>query len=197
MKNRLNTTFVSITLLLFSINGFANDNTDKTSVKAHSSPHSAMKQPSEKTAEQLAQDKKVAEAIAKYKKIIKENPENKKAYRHLADVYLLNNKAKEAIPAYQEAILHDAKNPKLFAAMSIAYLHLGKYAMAKAMANEAVILDPSMENAKKIISYTDKKVKVLELAAKTNQAKMPTHDAEFLKKGTTTSEKPAAAALAK
>ena len=197
MKTRLNTTLLSIALLSFSINGFANDNADKTSVKAPISPHSSMKQPSEKTAEQVAQDKKLEETIAKYKKMIKEDPENKQAYRYLADVYLLNNKAKQAIPAYQDAIIHDAKNPKLFAAMSIAYLHLGKYAMAKAMANEAVTLDPKMENAKKIISYADKKVEVLELAAKANQAKMPVHDAAFLKKGMTTSEKPASASLTK
>jgi hypothetical protein len=64
--------------------------------------------------------------------------------------------------------------------------------MAKAMANEAVALDPNMENAKKIISYADKKVSVLDQIAKATQGKMPTHDAAFLKKERTKKEKSAA-----
>ncbi len=180
MKKQLNTTLLTIAVLTFSLTALAENKVEKASQT--NSGNIATEQIIFKKADQLWADKKIDEAIIEYKKIIKENPKNKLAYQRLASIYLLNNKAKDAIPAYQDAIMHDPENPKLFASMSIAYLHLGQYSMAKAMANEAITLDPSMENAKKIISYADKKVEVLEQAAKSEKTTMPVHDADFLKK---------------
>lgn len=193
MKNLWNTV-LPMTLLAFSLNAMAETKVEK---QAKAPSPIAAEQAIFKKADLLWADKKIDEAIVEYKKIIKEKPDNKIAYQRLASIYLLNNKATDAIPAYQNAILHDPQNPKLFASMSIAYLHLGQYSMAKAMANEAVALDPKMENAKKIITYADKKVEMLEQAAKSDQAQMPKHDAAFLKKGMAASEKPASASLAK
>lgn len=191
MKKLLNTALFSIAIVSFSLNAYAEDKVEKqpeankattaTTTVAATAPVSA-EQAIFKEADQLWAAKKIDEAIVEYKKIIKEKPDNKLAYQRLASIYLLNNKAKDAIPAYQNAIIHDPENPKLFASMSIAYLHLGQYSMAKAMANEAVTLDPSMNNAKKIISYADKKVEMLEQAAKAAKTQMPAHDAAFMKK---------------
>ncbi len=190
MKKQLNTLLLPLVLVIFSLNVMAETTVEKKLEVKASSPISA-EQLIFKKADQLWGAKKIDEAIIEYKKIITEQPENKLAYQRLASIYLLNNKAKDAIPAYQDAIIHDPKNPKLFASMSIAYLHLGQYSMAKAMANEAVTLDPSMENAKKIIIYADKKVEVLDQAAKAEKSNMPAHDAAFLKKEMAKREKQA------
>ncbi len=195
MKKRLNIGLLPIVILSFSLTIYADTKTEKsttTNTSSLSAEQSILKQ-----GDKLWADKKIDEAIAEYKKIITEHPDNKLTYQRLASIYLLNNKTKEAISAYQDAIIHDPSNAKLFASMSIAYLHQGKYAMAKAMANEAITLDPSLENAKKIVTYTDKKVEMLKQAAKADHAKMPKHDAAFLKKGMAASEKPASASLAK
>lgn len=181
MKKLLNATLFSLAIVSFSLNAYAEDKVEKQP-EAKATSTVAAEQTIFKAADQLWKAKKIDEAIVEYKKIIKENPNNKLAYQRLASIYLLNNKARDAIPAYQNAIIHDPENPKLFASMSIAYLHLSQYSMAKAMANQAVALDPKMENAKKIITYADKKVEMLEQAAKANQAKMPLHDAAFMKK---------------
>lgn len=181
MKKLLNATLFSLAIVSFSLNAYAEGKVEKQPEAKATNTVSA-EQSIFKAADQLWKAKKIDEAIVEYKKIIKENPNNKLAYQRLASIYLLNNKARDAIPAYQDAIIHDPENPKLFASMSIAYLHLGQYSMAKAMANQAVALDPKMENAKKIITYADKKVEMLEQAAKANQAKMPLHDAAFMKK---------------
>ncbi|MCK5918790.1 MAG: hypothetical protein KAG34_10200 [Cocleimonas sp.] len=198
MKKLLNIGLLPIVILSFSLSVYADTKTEQPATATASSTSSlSAEQSILKEADQLWADKKIDEAIAAYKKIIAEHPDNKHTYQRLASLYLLNNKASSAIPAYQDAIIHDPQNAKLFASMSIAYLHLGKYAMAKAMANEAVTLDPAMENAKKIISYADRKVEILKQAAKADQAKMPTHDAAFLKKGMDATEKPASASLPK
>lgn len=135
-----------------------------------------------KAADQLWADKKVDEAISAYKQVIEQHPDNKMAYQRLAGLYLMNNKSLEAIEAYQDAITHDSENPKLFASLSIAYLHQGKYSMAKAMASEAVRLDPKMESVKKILKYVDKKEEVLEKASAADQVKMPPHGAALSNK---------------
>jgi tetratricopeptide (TPR) repeat protein len=107
-----------------------------------------------------------SELEKKYKKEIAANPENKKAYAYLAGLYLTNNKTLEAIGAYQDAITHDPENPKLFAAISIAYLHQSKYAMAKAMAAEALRLKPDMKQVEKINEYIAAKQAAIEAASK-------------------------------
>jgi cytochrome c-type biogenesis protein CcmH/NrfG len=195
MKKLLNTALFSIAIVSFSLNAYAENKVEKQPEddKAIATTPLATEQSIFKEADQLWGAKKIDDAIVEYKKIITENPNNKLAYQRLASIYLLNNKAKDAIPAYQNAIIHDPENPKLFASMSIAYLHLSQYSMAKAMANQAVALDPTMENAKKIISYADKKVEVLEQAAKAAKTQMPAYDAAFIKKEMDKKEKTATA----
>ena len=102
----------------------------------------------------------------KYKDAIAADPENKKNYAYLAGVYLANNKSSKAIDAYQEAIMHDPENPKLFAALSIAYLHQSKFGMAKAMADQALKIDPSLKSVNKINDYIVAKKAVVDAASK-------------------------------
>ncbi len=103
---------------------------------------------------------------AKLLEEIKNNPDGKNAYRALANLYLANNKTRKAIGAYQEAINHDSTNAKLFAGLSIAYLHQSKYSMAKAMADQAIKLDPNMKHAMKIKEYIIAKEEVIAQASK-------------------------------
>lgn len=106
----------------------------------------------------------------KFKRIEKElkqtisNSPSKSSYVALASLYMSENKNKQAIANYQEATLLDPKDSKLFTSMSIAYLHLGSYGMSKAMAEQALSLDPALTHAGKIIKYIDKKQEVLEKA---------------------------------
>lgn len=109
---------------------------------------------------------KQAELEKKYQAEIEANPDNKKTYAYLAGLYLTNNKTTKAIDAYQDAITHDAENPKLFAALSIAYLHHAKYDMAKAMADEALRLNPKLTSVSKINEYIVAKKDAIEAASK-------------------------------
>jgi len=107
----------------------------------------------------------------KFKRIEKElkntisTSPSKSAYVALASLYMSENKNKQAIANYQEATLLDPTDPRLFTSMSIAYLHLGSYEMSKAMAEQALSLDPALTHAGKIIKYIDKKQEMLEKAA--------------------------------
>ena len=105
-------------------------------------------------------------------KTIKDNPQTKAAYANLANLYLANNKTKKAIKAYQEAINRDTGNARLFAGLSVAYLHQSKYSMAKAMAEQAIELDPEMKHAMKIKEYIIAKEEIIAQASKT-EASMP------------------------
>lgn len=109
---------------------------------------------------------KQADYETKMKAEIKANPDSKAAYANLAVLYLANNKTLKAIDAYQEAINHDSENAKLFAGLSVAYLHQSKYSMAKAMAEQAMKIDPSMKHAIKIKEYIDAKEEVIAKASK-------------------------------
>ena len=116
------------------------------------------------------QQQGAAELEAKYLQQIKQNPDDNAAYANLANLYLLHNKTAKAIPAYQEAIIHDGENPKLFAALSIAYLHQSKFAMAKAMADQAVSISPDMAQAKKIQEYIAAKEEAIAQASASDAA---------------------------
>ncbi|RTZ65983.1 MAG: hypothetical protein DSZ29_03570 [Aquificaceae bacterium] len=119
------------------------------------------------------QDQTKQAALEKeYKASILANPENKKTYAYLAGLYLSNNMSSKAINAYQEAIIHDPTNPKLFAAISIAYLHMAKYGMAKAMADQALKLDPKMTGVKKINEYVVAKQEAIKSASKIDSSKV-------------------------
>jgi len=114
----------------------------------------------------LDQQKKQAELESIYLKAISDDPENKKNYAYLAGLYLTNNKTAKAIDAYQDAITYDAENPKLFAAISIAYLHQSRFDMAKAMADQALLLDPKMKQVEKINDYIVAKQEAIAAASK-------------------------------
>jgi len=123
--------------------------------------------PTDKNAPFWSEDQaQQAELEKKYKQAITENPDDKKNYAYLAGLYISNNKNSKAIDAYQDAITYDAENPKLFAALSIAYLHQAKYGMAKAMADEALRLDPSLKGVEKINEYVVAKQAAIEAASK-------------------------------
>jgi tetratricopeptide (TPR) repeat protein len=113
---------------------------------------------------QIMNDKGFEKKAAKLKQIITSAP-SKNAYIALANLYMSENKNKEAIVNYQGAVLLDPEDPKLFVSMSIAYLHLGLYQMSKVMAEQAILLDPALAHAGKIIKYIDKKQEMLKMAA--------------------------------
>lgn len=114
----------------------------------------------------LWSENKLDLAEAEFKKAVEEYPGSAQAHATLAGFLLLQNKTVEAIPAYQQAIILDPENAKLFAGLSIAYLHQSKFNQAKAMADEALRLNPEMKQAEKLNEYIDAKLEVMELAAK-------------------------------
>jgi len=122
------------------------------------------------------QQQGAADLEAKFLQQIQQNPDDKAAYANLANLYLIHNKTAKAVPAYQDAIIHDGENPKLFAALSIAYLHQSKYAMAKAMADQAVLISPDMAQAKKIQEYIAAKEEAIAQASASTAA-MPSDGA--------------------
>ncbi len=162
-----NTLFISLALISQATIVCANE-TSNTNIatdtlnQAHTAAHSseAKNQPfwSEQQTKQAALE-------AKYKKQILEDPDNKKNYSYLAGLYLTNNKTTKAIDSYQDAITHDPENPKLFAGISIAYLHQAKFAMARAMADEALRLDPSLTQVSKINEYIIAKEEAIKAAS--------------------------------
>ncbi|MDC9714519.1 MAG: tetratricopeptide repeat protein [Gammaproteobacteria bacterium] len=137
-------------------------------------PAFSMPQASSKVLQQVNQmmaSKTFEQSEKRLQKIIEQVP-NKRAYVDLANLYIANNKNKEAVVNYQQAVLLDPTDAKLFTAMSIAYLHLGFYSMSKAMAEQALTLEPTLGHANKIIKYVNKKQEVLKRAAEvsSNQA---------------------------
>ncbi len=117
---------------------------------------------------QTLEDNKFKEAEQKFQKEIDKSP-SKQAYVKLANLYISQNKNKKAISNYQEAALLDPTDPKLFTSMSVAYLHLGSYEASKAMAEQALVLEPTLTHAGKIVEYIDKKQEVLAKAAKADK----------------------------
>ena len=144
-----------------------------------------IEQPTDKTAKpalslleqgnQYWADKKLDLAEKAFKQAINANPDSSKAHARLAGLLLSQNKTADAIPEYQTAITLDPENPRLFAAISIAYLHQSKYSMAQVMANEALRLDPKMEQAKKLSSYIETKQQMLQQAHTHQSAETATH----------------------
>jgi len=175
--NYLNKVLLSITAMIFSGSCAFAETPYKSTIELKTprdiSGHIAAMSGSDKKS-RLAEEtlwsetqSKQAELEKQLKASIKAAPENKQNYTNLAALYLSNNKSAKAIDAYQEAIMHDPKNPKLFAAISIAYLHQSKYDMAKAMADQALKLDPALQSVGKIKEYIVAKQKIVDAAAKT------------------------------
>jgi len=161
-------TLVLLTLLSSSV--LAQSNTGMTSNHAAAYEHTD----SQKDAPfWSAQQATAAKQEAFLLQAIEKNPQNKAANAQLANLYLANNKTKKAIGAYQQAIIVDADNARLFAGISIAYLHQSKYAMAKAMAEQAIALDPEMKHAIKIKEYITKKEEII-AQADGKSSSMPT-----------------------
>ncbi|SFV87311.1 hypothetical protein MNB_SUP05-SYMBIONT-4-3 [hydrothermal vent metagenome] len=117
---------------------------------------------------QMMESKTFESTEKKLQAVIQKSP-NKRAYVDLANLYMANNKNKKAVVSYQQAILLDPTDAKLFTAMSIAYLHLGFYSMSKAMAEQALTLNPKLGHANKIIKYISKKQEVLKKAAEASK----------------------------
>lgn len=119
--------------------------------------------------------KKYDEAEQAYRKAVAAEPESVKAHERLAAFYLSRQRAAEAVPEYQAAIMADPENPRLFLGLSIAYLHQHSYGMAKAMADRALELDPSLKNVAKLQQYIDAKQKVLARAHAAGKAAAGSH----------------------
>ncbi len=136
----------------------------------HAHQTANVKETGKKAPQPFWSDQQVKQAALekKYQQAIIAEPENKKNYAYLAGLYLTNNKTAKAIDAYQDAITHDVENPKLFAAISIAYLHHSKYDMAKAMADQAIALDPELKQVAKINEYIVAKQEAIKAAQKVN-----------------------------
>ena len=168
MKLILLTTVFSVTQMVIA------DATDTSKVMskpaidmvAANKAHASIPQDAKKDAPFWSKDQLRQSALEKkYKEDIAKSPDNKKTYAYLAGLYLTNNKTTQAIDAYQDAITHDSENPKLFAALSIAYLHHSKYDMAKAMADQALRLNPDMKGVKKINEYVVAKQAAIDAAS--------------------------------
>ncbi len=106
----------------------------------------------------------LAEAEASFRRAMDLAPASASAYARLGSLYLTQNRTGEAITIYQEAIMRDAENPRLFLALSIAYLHQSHYAMAQAMVEQALSLDPQLKDALKMQQYIQTKQQVLSVA---------------------------------
>ena len=127
----------------------------------------------------LIADNKLNKIEAELRKTAIENPESVNAKVRLAGFLMSQNKTGESIPFFQEAITLTPDNPKLFASLSVAYLHQAEYAMAKAMADEALRLSPDMAQAKKLNEYIIAKQNVIEMAEKTSVSDTITPDDEL------------------
>ena len=128
-------------------------------------------------ADKLWSESKYELAEAEFKKALAENPDSPKASTQYAGFLLTQNRTEESVEAYKKAIMLDAENPKSFAALSIAYLHQSKFEMAKAMADEALRLDPKMGAVKKINEYIDAKKEVIKQASKIPKDQLKPDDA--------------------
>jgi len=112
-------------------------------------------------------EQKMEQAELDFRKAIDLDYNSARAHAILAGLLHTLNRGDEAIEEYQTAITLDSENAKLFIALSIAYLHQQSYAMAAAMADEAVRLDPEMANANKLVEYIDAKQDVVKAASAT------------------------------
>ena len=110
-------------------------------------------------------EQKMEQAEQDFRKAIELSPDSAQAHAILAGLLQTMNRGTEAIDEYQTAITLDPENPRLFVALAISYLHQQRYGMAQAVANEALRLDPEMENAKKLVEYIEAKEDVLKRAA--------------------------------
>jgi Tfp pilus assembly protein PilF len=110
-------------------------------------------------------EQNMEQAEKDFRKAIELDPDSAQAHAVLAGLLQTMNRGMEAIDEYQTAITLDPENPRLYVALSISYLHQQRYAMAQAVANEALRLDPEMANAKKLVEYIEAKEEVLKRAA--------------------------------
>ena len=108
------------------------------------------------TAQQQAVEKTLKQQAA-------DRPGDADARARLAGFYLSSNQTVLAIEAYQDAITLRPDDPRLFLGLAIAYLHAGHHAMARAMTEQALQLDPHLNNAAKLREYIDRKQAALRL----------------------------------
>jgi len=143
---------------------------------------------------------KLTEAETQFKKAIEINPESSQAHARLANLYLTQNKTLKAVEEFQNAITNDSEDAHLFIGLSIAYLHQKRYAMAEAVAKQAIELNPELANAKKLMQYIDAKNEKLSMAPAPQDAmhgsapstSMKAHDTMASPHGNTNHSTPAA-----
>jgi tetratricopeptide (TPR) repeat protein len=70
----------------------------------------------------------------------------------LGGFYLAQNRNSDAIQAFKDAIGFNPNNGKAFAALGIAYWHQGNKELAKSALEEALRLDPKLEQVKKLLA---------------------------------------------
>lgn len=109
-------------------------------------------------------DGNVEEAEAQFRQAIKLNPDVAKPYARLAALLLTQNNNIAAIETYKTAITKDPENADLFVGLALAYLHQQSYSLANAMVNQALQLNPELENAQKMQEYIQKKRALLQQA---------------------------------
>lgn len=108
------------------------------------------------TEQQQAVEKTLKQQVA-------DRPGDADARARLAGFYLSTNQAAPAIEAYQDAITLRPEDPRLFLGLAIAYLHAGHHSMARAMTEQALQLDPHLNNAAKLREYIDRKQAAMRL----------------------------------
>lgn len=154
-----------ITASMASIPGFASDETPaEYAGRDYAGAHSQMISRSVKEAE--------PQVVSEQEKLLRahlaSNPESAAAHASLAGYLLGQGQTKSSISYFQDAIILNPEEPKYFSALSVAYLHQKRYNMARAMVNEALRLQPEMQQADRILEYLDTKEQVLKMAQQAN-----------------------------
>jgi cytochrome c-type biogenesis protein CcmH/NrfG len=108
------------------------------------------------TAQQQAAEKRLKLAVT-------DHPGDADARARLAGLYLLSNRVDLAIEAYQDAITLKPEDPRLFLGLALAYLHAGHHSMARAMTEQALALDPQLDNAARLREYIERKQAAMRL----------------------------------
>ncbi len=106
---------------------------------------------------QLWSEGKLKEAYAIFHNASQDYPDSSLVHARLGALLMAQHKAGDAINAYQTAITNDPTNAGLFVSLAISYLHQRSFRMAQGMANEALRLDPTLSQAKKLVQYISEK----------------------------------------
>jgi len=100
---------------------------------------------------------KLKEAYAIIHNTSQNYPNSSLVYARLGALLMAQQKVGDAIDAYQTAITNDPTNAPLFVSLAISYLHQRSFRMAQGMVNEALRIDPTLSQAKKLAYYIREK----------------------------------------